>query len=169
MRARSLISRGTALVVSLGLALSLTVASAAERLSDSASPRQRVSAEVEWLGADRPMEKLTVQELNTILARVQGPEVVLDTSRFVGQRAQIFLSLPLPILGLRSPNGLRMEWRTRGVFEAGFVVPGNRSLIFQGEIVKPMLTDIFDFTIRIDSREATAMPILEPIYEIEPL
>lgn len=147
--------------------LCLTPVMAGERLDDTASPRQRVVASVEWAGEDKLSEDLSPDELNGAVARIDGLEVMLDTAAFVGQRAQIFLSLPIQIRGLRNTNGLRMEWRTRGTFQPGSVFPGNRFLIFNGVIPGPMLTDTLDIKVYFDTRETGTQIDFDPIYEIE--
>ncbi len=145
----------------------MPISVAAKRLDDSASPRRRVVAEIEWLGTDRISEP-TDNELHGMVAYVRGLEVILDTSDFLGKKARIFLGLPSHIRGLRGASGFRMEWQTNGLFSTGSVAPGNRQLIFEGTITAEQLTDIFDFTIRIDTREVTQALNFDPIYEIEP-
>ena len=143
-----------------------TVWSATERLNDQASPRQVVEATVEWFG-EHDSDRLTDEEFNTSVARASEVEIRLDTARFVGQQGRIFLRLPTRIRGLRSPNALRMEWKTQGVFAAGSVVAGNRAQIFEGIIPGPLMTDIFDFTMYIDSRDLVVPLSFDPIYEID--
>ncbi|MCI0399900.1 MAG: hypothetical protein L0Z68_01150 [Gammaproteobacteria bacterium] len=142
-------------------------APATERLSDQASPQQLIAARVEWFGEENPNRPLTDEEFNTVVARAAGVEIRLDTSRFVGEAGRIFLRLPGNIRGLKSANALRMEWKTQGVFAAGTVVAGNRAQIFQGTIPGPLMTDIFDFTMYIDSRDLTEPFSFDPIYEID--
>ncbi len=149
------------------LVLLIPISVAAKRLDDSASPRRRVVAEVEWVGANR-ISELSDDELNMMVAYVRGLEVILDTSDFLGKKARIFLGLPSHIRGLRGASGFRMEWQTNGLFSTGSVAPGNRQLIFEGTITAEKLTDIFDFTIHIDTREVTQGLNFDPIYEIEP-
>ncbi len=149
------------------LVLLMPISVAAKRLDDSASPRKRVVAQVEWVGADR-MSHLSEDELNKMVAHIRGLEVILDTSAFLGKKARIFLGLPSRIRGMRGATGFRMEWQTQGLFSTGSVVPGNRQLIFEGTITAKQLTDIFDITIYIDTREMTQALNFDPIYEIEP-
>ena len=124
-------------------------------------------SQVEWLRADR-MADLSDDELNMMVAHVRRLEVILDTSDFLGKNARIFLGLSSRIRGMRGASGLRMEWQTNGLFNTGSVVPGDRQLIFEGTITAEQLTDIFDFTIHIDSREMIQGLNFDPIYEIEP-
>lgn len=156
------------LIIGIATTLVLGNAFAMERLNDSASPRQRVVASVEWLSPERSRH-LGTEELNQMVATVRGLEVVLDTSRFLGREVEIFLRLPVRIRGLRSATGMRLDWRTQGKFNEGSVVPGDRELLFRGTIETPLLSDIFDFTVFIDSREVVRGLDFEPIYEINPL
>ncbi len=143
-----------------------TVWSATERLNDQPSPRQVVEATAHWLG-EQNTDKLTDEEFNTMVAEARGVEIRLVTARFVGQPARIFLRLPARIRGLRSPNAIRLEWKPQGIFAAGSVVAGNRAQIFEGPIPGPLMTDIFDFTMYIDSRDLVVPLSFDPIYEID--
>jgi len=154
------------LALCLGV-LSGSPTAGAERLDDSASPRQRVEATVEWFAEASP-EDLSEDEFHTVIARVSGVEVRLDTSPFAGREARIFLRVPVQVRGLRSPNGMRIDWRTQGLFADGSVVPGNRTVIFDGVVPATTMADIFDFVLYIDSRELFPPLAFEPIYEIDP-
>ncbi|TDJ17697.1 MAG: hypothetical protein E2O62_04935 [Gammaproteobacteria bacterium] len=140
--------------------------SAAERLNDSASPRQRVMVSLDWVERDiatiDPGDKL-----HAMVTHILGLEIRLDTSAFIGKTARIFLTLPTHIRGINNPNGMRMTWTTQGVFADGSVIPGNRSQIFQGEINDPVLLDIFNITLYINARYFTSGLEFNPIYEIE--
>lgn len=157
---------GRTLALCIGL-LSGLPAAGGERLDDSASPRQRVEATVEWLAEGHP-DDLSDDEFHTVVGRVSAVEVRLDTARFAGREAQIFLRVPVQVRGLRSPNGLRVEWRTQGVFADGSVVPGGRTKIFEGVVPGAVMADIFDFVLYVDSRELFPPLAFEPIYEIDP-
>ncbi len=139
---------------------------ATERLNDQPSPRQVVEATAHWLG-EQNTSRLTDEQFNTMVAEARGVEIRLVTARFVGQPARIFLRLPAQIRGLRSPNAIRLEWKTQGIFAAGSVVAGNRAQIFEGPIPGPLMTDIFDFTMYIDSRDLVVPLSFDPIYEID--
>ena len=100
-----------------------------EQLDDSASPRDRVVAAVFWEETKGEAD-MTTEELNTMIAVLADVEIRLDTSKFEGRQARIFLRLPTRIRGLRGVDGLRMFWTTEGVFENGSVVPGDRAVNF---------------------------------------
>ena len=139
---------------------------AAEQLSDLASPQQRVFANVTWAEPNR-IVGISEEDLHAIVGRVNGLEIRLDTTAFVGQSARIFLRLPLQVRGLRNASGLRMEWSAQDAFLDGSVVPGTRTLLFEGVIPGPIVRDIMNITLRIDSRMVTRELNIEPIYEIE--
>ena len=139
-----------------------------EQLDDSASPVQRVVAKVSW-ARDKSELDMTPEELNTLIASMDDVEVRLDTTRFEGKAARIFLRLPARIRGLRGVDGVRMEWTTEGVFENGSVVPGDRAIIFDGVVGSPLMTDIFDIRLHIDARAVLHGLNFDPIYEIETL
>ncbi len=137
-----------------------------ERLNDQPSPRQVVQATAHWLG-EQNTDKLTDEEFNTMVAEARGVQIRLVTARFIGQQARIFLRMPVRIRGLRSPNAIRLDWKTQGIFDNGSVVAGNRAQIFEGPIPGPLMTDIFDFTMYIDSRDLVVPLSFDPIYEID--
>ncbi|MGI9333567.1 MAG: hypothetical protein ACR2RL_10470 [Gammaproteobacteria bacterium] len=139
---------------------------ATEQLSDLASPQQRVFANVEWAQPNRILG-LSEDELHTIMGHVNGLEVRLDTSAFVGRQARIYLRLPLQIRGLRNAGGLRMEWDARDAFLDGSVIPGTRSLLFEGVVPGSLVRDILNITLHIDSRMVSRELNIEPVYEIE--
>ena len=76
-----------------------------ERLDDSASPQQRVVASVAWELPNKVMG-LSDEQLNTMLAVIDDFELRLDTSKFEGQQARIFLTLPVSIPGVETARRL---------------------------------------------------------------
>ena len=141
-------------------------AAAQQRLSDALSPRQRVNAQLDW--TERfPRRGMHPDKLNAMTASAPGVELRLDTAAVQGRRARVFLVLPLDIGGLRSPNGLRMEWKGRGRFLDGSAIPGQRTLLFEGDINAPVLQGFLDITLHLDARDVTLPFTCEPVYEIE--
>ena len=138
----------------------------AQILDDSASPKQQFNITLEWQNNGN-LFSLSERELNQLIARVPNAQVRLDTRDFVGQAARIFLRLPEQIKGLGNSAGLKLEWRTRGNFQAGHTTPGNRALIFEGQVSDPLLIEFFTFTMNLDARSVTGALRFEPIYEIE--
>ena len=149
------------------LTLASLGAAAGVKLDDSASPRSRVDATVRWLHTN---EGLTTPELiNAMVATVPNLEFRLDTSRYVGKKARIFLVVPDFMPGLRTPTGLRVEWKTRGTFLAGTAVPGTRALVYDGPIKLPSMHESLDLSIYLDARYFERGLRFEPTFEIDVL
>ncbi len=154
--------------LALGLAAvalaATTALGAPVRLDDSASPRARVDVTPRWVNAD---EAAGPEQLNAMVADVANLEVRLNTSKFVGRSARVFLVLPEFVPGLRSPSGMRAEWRSRGVFRPGSALPGARTLVYDGPITQPYLADILDITLFLDARHLERGLRIEPYFELE--
>jgi len=138
----------------------------AERLDDSLSPRQQFDIDLDWKD-QYSTETLDTRELNALIARAQHVEVRLNTAPYVGQRGRIFISLPLNIRGAADSSALRMSWTTNGLFASGSLTAGNRVKLFEGKIMEPVMTEIFDMTFEIDARQVFNDLRLEPVYDIE--
>jgi hypothetical protein len=148
------------LFVSLG-------ASAGVKLDDSASPRSRVDATVRWLHAG---EGLTTPDLlNAMVAKEPNLEIRLDTSPYVGKKARIYLVVPDFMPGLRSPTGMRVEWKTRGTFLAGSALPGARTLVYDGTIQRASIHESLDLSLYLDARHFERGLRFEPSFEIDVL
>jgi hypothetical protein len=137
-----------------------------ERLSDALSPRQQVDLDLVWKNQSN-LESLDEKAYNTVIARARNIDTRLDTSGYLGNRARIFLELPIQVRGLANPASLELSWTTNGLFSPGRVTPGNRQLIFEGTIKDAVMRDIFDFTFEVDARFLNQTLRLEPIYDIE--
>jgi hypothetical protein len=153
---------GTFLLVS-GLACGS--AHASTKLDDSLSPRQRVDAVTRWQYDG--VGDWNEDQINALVAEVRAMQFRLRTDQYVGKNAEIYLSVPLQVTGLRSPTAMRVEWTTRGVFTAGTVVPGNRALVYRGKITAPVMSDYFDFRIFLDARTSERGIEFNPVFEID--
>lgn len=124
---------------------------AAERLDDTASPRSRVPAQVVLSNEGRPL----ADSLNptTATARFGRIDYKLATSRYIGKQARIYYVIPVQIVGLRSPSGLRAEWRGYGKFASGVARPGERQLVWTGTVHDAWLSESLDLSIQVDLRE----------------
>lgn len=135
----------------------------AERLDDSASPRARVQATIEATGAAAGSPY--------VWATFRGVEYRLATGAYVGRRARISLVVPMLIDGLRSPAGLRLEWRGAGAFASGAAGPGERRVVWVGTVPAPWMVERLDLRMQLDLREwrATSLRALnvETYFEIE--
>ncbi len=138
---------------------------ASTRLDDSLSPRQRVETTSRWLydGAGR----WNVEQMNALVAEVRAMEFRLRTAPYVGKNAEIYLTVPQHVLGLKSPTAMRVEWTTRGLFAPGSLVPGNRALVYRGKITQSVMSDYFDFRIFLDARTSERGIEFDPIFEID--
>ena len=95
-------------------------------------------------------------------------EFRLKTQPYVGKKVQIFLGVPRLVKGLRSPSAMRLEWKTRSKFSPGSLLPGDRTLVFQGKITDSVMSD-FDFRIYLDGRYLERGLEFDPVFEIEVL
>jgi hypothetical protein len=151
----------------VALAVIVAPALAATRLDDSASPRARIDITPRWQYEDG--ELAGKHSLYAMLAEAKNVEIRLNTSAYVGKRGRIYLVIPEFISGLRSPDAMRVEWRARGVFQSGTVLPGARALLYDGPISKPLTGDTLDFTIQFDSRFMAGGLRFDPVFEIDVL
>ncbi|MCJ0764772.1 hypothetical protein [Variovorax terrae] len=124
---------------------------AADRLDDSASPRSRVPAQVVMSNEGRPL----ADSLNPVTATVKFGRVdyKLATARYVGRQARIYYVVPAQINGLRSPAGLRVDWRGYGLFASGSARPGERQLVWTGTVREAWMSDGLDLSFQLDLRE----------------
>ncbi len=137
----------------------------ASSLDDSASPRQRVEVKPRWLYQGE--DALSPERIGRMVVDVPNLEIRLNTAEFRGKSARIFLSLPQLVPGITAPEGLRAEWRARGAMQAGSIMPGGRTLVFDGLIERAQTVEFFDFTIFIDTRFTQRGIRFEPKFEIE--
>lgn len=155
--------RATAMLL---LALA-TSGALAVKLDDSLSPRQRIDTQLQWTNDIPANRRLSLAELSALHTRIPGFEIRLNTSPYVGRMVQIYLGVPVQVQGLKSPAGMRIEWQTRGLFAPGATQPGSRALIFQGVVPAAMMTEVFDFTIKIDGRHLDGRLQFDPQFELE--
>ncbi|HXZ49026.1 MAG TPA: hypothetical protein VEG27_08395 [Usitatibacter sp.] len=153
-----------ALVLAAGLAM-CSAAAASTRLDDSLSPRQRVETTTRWLYDG--VGDWTEDQMNALVAEVHAMEFRLRTAPYVGKTAEIYLSIPQNVSGLRVPTAMRVEWTTRGLFAPGSVTPGNRALVYRGKITEPVMSDYFDFRIFLDARTSERGIEFDPVFEID--
>jgi hypothetical protein len=151
----------------LALALWAVDAFAGTRLDDSLSPRQHVELTTQW--ERRQGEVSDAGERLAVAIEARDVEIRLNTAAWTGKNAEIYLLFPQAISGLRLPDAMRIEWRTRGRFIAGTTIPGQRALVYRGPITAAVSGDIFDITYRIDGRYFDRRLQFQPIFEIEPL
>jgi hypothetical protein len=137
------------------------------KLDDSLTPRQRVEVQMRWTYDIPRNRRLTFEEMNALEAHIRAYEVRLNTAPYIGRNVQIYLALPVQVQGLKGPAGMRLEWQTRGPFTAGSTQPGSRSLIYQGPVTAGVMSDVFDFTLRIDAQSVDGRLQFDPQFELE--
>jgi hypothetical protein len=181
MRGRPALRRAAGIAGVTGLACLLASGAGQAqmaRLDDSASPRGRVTAYLEAggdggsSGPARPPGGGSSSPFAVV--RFDGVEYRLATAAYVGRRARIFYVVPANIIGLRSPAGLRVEWRGMGLFASGSAAPGDRVPVWSGTVPGPWMGERFDLRMRYDLREILPMPSasaleFESYFEIEVL
>ncbi len=91
----------------------------------------------------------------------------LDVDRYVGERAAVYLRLPLEIQGVDQNGEMRLTWTTGGRFLSGSVSPGGSALLFKGRIRKPVLRDRVSFVVEVDGGRSYGTVRFDPVFEIE--
>ena len=124
---------------------------AAQRLDDSTSPRSRVAAQVVLSNEGRPLADTF--DATSATVRFGRVDYRLATSRFVGKAARIYYVVPSFIQGLRSPAGLRVEWKGYGQLASGSARPGERQLVWSGTIRDPWMVASLDLGYQVELRE----------------
>ena len=114
-------------------------------------------------------DNLSPDSINALIADAKGIELRFELSRYVGKNVRIHMVLPPSVQGLRGSTGFRADWRTRGRFVPGSIVPGSRTLVYQGNITSRDMTEVFDFTLHMDGRYLIGKLGFDPVFEIESL
>jgi hypothetical protein len=135
-------------LASVLLGLSAAAHSATARLDDSASPRNRVPAQVALDQQGRPLSESFAP--TTLRARFGTVEYRLATAPYVGQHARIYFVVPPQIHGLLSPAAMRVEWRGVGAFSGGTARPGERVLVWSGIVRTPWMNEAIDLSMSVD-------------------
>ena len=143
-----------------------------ERLDDSASPRSQVTSPPMLSEQGQPLDRYVPGPAATVgIVKFGRVEYKLATARFVGKQARIYYVIPAAIAGLRSPTGLRVEWRGTGIFADGAARPGQRTLVWSGIVRDAYMSEGLNLTMRIDLRELQlsrgAGLAFESFFEIE--
>jgi len=158
----------TALLLALALAAGGAVR-AAERLDDTASPRSRVTPRVVLSDEGKPL--ITSRKPTRAMVQVGRVDYRLNTARYAGRSARIYFVVPAQINGLRSPAGLRVEWRGGSAFAAGSGHPGERQLVWSGVVPGPWITESLDLSFEVElaqlQLQADGQFGFEPYFEIE--
>ncbi|ARU05269.1 hypothetical protein CCO03_11785 [Comamonas serinivorans] len=152
-------ARSLLLGLTCTLALCAQAHGQAQRLDDSASPRQHI--DLTW------QSSATGQ-----LTAVSQTEYRLATLVHVGRSARIYLVMPALIPGVLHPGALRLQWQGQ-VLAPGRAQPGDRVLVWSGPVKNPYLTDTLSVRIDVDPNGVRLAPNqafrFEPYFEIEVL
>jgi hypothetical protein len=127
---------------------------ATERLNDSSSPRNRVTSSLMMSEQGLPLDQNALAPSAKVgIVKFSRIEYKLATAKFIGKQARIYYVVPPLISGLRTPSGLRVDWRGGNVFANGSAQPGERFLVWTGVVRNTYMIDGLDLTMRIDLRE----------------
>jgi hypothetical protein len=160
----------------LGLACRLAVAAllaagaaplaAAERLVDLA-PVAVVRLDLRWapFDANRPPGDA---EFARMSAQVPPVEYRLDLTRWIGRNVRVFLVVPTDP-GVIAPQGLELRWTGRGPIRNGQGRAGDRVAVYTGLVREPVLADVLDMQVIVDSRYFTGRLRMLPYFELETL
>jgi hypothetical protein len=154
------------------LALALAAAGgarAAERLDDTASPRRQVTPRLVLSDEGRPLA--TSRKATRALVQVGRVDYRLATGRYAGRSARIYFVVPALIEGLRSPSGMRVDWRSGALFAGGTARPGERQMVWSGVVPGPWMTDSLDLSFEVELAQVQLRSDgqfgFEPYFEIE--
>lgn len=154
-------------ILAASVLLGISISShAAEVLDDSQSPKKQFNVRFEWEKKEN-LSSLSKDDYFLLKAHIPDVEVRLNTLKYIGKKARIYLALPSQIDGFSGSRGFSLTWKTTGIFASGATSPGNRALIFEGLIDAAILTEFFTFTLKLDANRLTGKLRYAPIYEIE--
>lgn len=153
----------------LGLVLALVAlpSPAAERLQDLAVQRDG-RVELQWSPVDRARRGGTDASFHVMSADIPRVEYRLNVGAWVGRSARVVLVVPQPP-GLLSAQAMQLRWRSQGGLRSGQGIAGERVVVFEGRVAAPVLQDLLDLNILIDSRQFTGRLQMIPHFEIEPI
>jgi hypothetical protein len=136
---------------------------ATERLDDSMSPRSSVEPAVTTTNGS-VFDGAAPTEATLQFGWV---EYRLNTAKYVGKNARIYYVVPAAIGNLRSPSGLRVEWRGRNTFKSGSARAGERILVWSGVVTTPRMEDALDLKMGLALSEMQGPIRFESYFEIE--
>ena len=159
-------------LIMTGLLVALPAAAQRELLDDSLSPQRLYSLDLEWQPQEimRTIQSMLTNEnvpLPDLNGYLTGVEVRLDTRRYVGRQARIWLRLPTAMPGTDGVGDIELSWTAEGQLQDGSVYPGQEALLFEGTIEGPVTGGVLNFRLRVGAGGAPQRFNLEPLYEIE--
>ena len=138
-------------------------AATTERLDDSLSPRSSVMPTLSTTNGS-VFDGAAPTEASLQFGWV---EYRLNTSKFVGKTARIYYVVPAAIANLRSPHGLRVDWRGRDLFSSGSARSGERVLVWSGVVKSVRMEDALDLRMGLLLSEMQSPIRFESYFEIE--
>ena len=145
------------------LCLTTLTHAAPERLDDSSSPRSSVEPTITSTNGSvfdgAPPTEAALQ--------FGWVEYRLNTAKYMGKNARIYFVVPAVIGNLRSPQGLRVEWRGRSAFASGSARAGERRLVWSGMVTSPRMEESLDLRMGLALAEMQGPLRFESYFEIE--
>lgn len=151
----------------LAMALIVVPARSGQKLESHFFPSPELRVQTRWLvplsrpGGDPALGSMMVAESPFTELRLMVPQ------SYVGKRVRIDALLPAFAQGVEGSRGLKVEWRTQGVFRPGKLHMGERVPFFEGVVNGTTLSDRVAYVIHMDARYASGPIRFETIYEIE--
>lgn len=125
------------------------------RVDDSGTVVLDPFLEMEW----QPAGPGSASNIVSASTRVS---IQLNLAAWVGQAGRIYMTLPRS-----SGPTVRASWRTGGGLLAGSLISGERTLVYSGPIGSPILRDIIDLRLEVDSARLAGPESLSFGFEIE--
>ena len=151
----SSLTRRAVLTAGLSACLFPSLRAATYPIDDSASVVHRPLLDMQWrapapgAGASFAVDARTTVGLS------------LDTRRWAGRHGRVFMALaPQPVRCV-------LSWTTGGRLAAGRLEPGQRTLVYEGQLPALPLTDTLVLHVTADGRELQAAQQLRIGYDVE--
>lgn len=123
----------------------------AQRLDDSASPRQMIQAPT--VLSERGLNLAQDESARFAVLSFGRIEYRLATAAYKGRRARIDLVIPATVRGLLAPDGLHLRWRGGRLFADGEGRGGERVPVWTGVIAGAWMIDTLELTGRLELRK----------------
>ncbi|MBL8372756.1 MAG: hypothetical protein JNK28_15330 [Burkholderiaceae bacterium] len=123
----------------------------AQRLDDSASPRQTIQAP--QVHSERGLSLADDEQARFAVLSFGRIEYKLATAAYKGRRARIDLVIPAVVRGLMAPDGLQLRWRGGRLFADGEGRGGERVPVWSGIVADAWMIDTLELTARLELRK----------------
>lgn len=122
-----------------------------QRVDHSASPRHRVPPQLALDDAGRPLAASPFAEAAQL--RFGRVDYRLATAAWVGRNVRLAYVVPALVSGLRSADGLRVDWRGLAPLASGSARPGERVVVWSGRVESPWMVVALEPTAHVDLRQ----------------